>query len=69
MCFRVPEVPELRDVACIQPDLPPILTLSNAFSSLINSYGTIHSRAPVQIMATEEMPGALKIYWSEVNYN
>lgn len=63
-CCSVSPVPTLQEVECIHVDFT--LDLQSRCESIIAEYGTVFARAPVQLTAIDELPGALRVNWKEV---
>ena len=62
---RLPELPNLSEVACIHVDLPESPDMMKAKKALKN-HGKVLSKAPVQIASIQQRPGALNVKWTEV---
>ena len=56
----------LSEVVCLHVDMPP--TGGDQLVALLQDYGRVISKAPVQITEISERPGALFIRWSEVSF-
>ena len=55
----------LSEVVCLHVDMPT--TGGEQLVTLLQDYGRVISKAPVQITEISERPGALFIRWSEVS--
>ncbi len=66
---RLPDVPRLSEVACIQVDLPhdEASEIEQDLVQAIQQYGHILERAPLQISEIEERPGGVLLRWAEVS--
>lgn len=62
----MPSVPELHAVASVSVSFPS--STPSLLTSLLQSYGEVNWLGPVQITHVEEKPGALMVYWEEVNF-